>query len=135
MGNPPSIRRIKKEDFPPDNQQLIDKLGYILNPFMDEVINLFKKNIDYTNLKQSLFTTSIKTDSTGKVIGNPSVKTSFNPQGLLCINVINNKNPSEIFTSAPFITFSITGTGIIEILHVSGLSANSDYLIKFIGIP
>jgi hypothetical protein len=135
MGNPPSIRRIKKEDFPEDAQQLIDKLGYILNPFMDEVINLFKKNIDFSNLKESLLSVTVKTDTTGKVVGKPTVKSTFIPQGLICINVTNSKNPTEIILSSPYISFTVNNAGAIEILHVSGLSVNSEYLVRFIAIP
>ena len=47
-----NIKRIIKEDFEKEYHKLIDRLGYILNTFMEESSAQINGNLDYTNLNQ-----------------------------------------------------------------------------------
>jgi hypothetical protein len=43
MSLPPSIVRIRAEDFPEENQEMISKLAYPINRMCEQIIALFNK--------------------------------------------------------------------------------------------
>lgn len=54
-----NVKRLIKEDFPKESQDLVDKLAYILNPFLDQVSAAFNKNINIDNLSREIVTATV----------------------------------------------------------------------------
>lgn len=125
-----ALKRIITEDFAKDDQGLVQKLSFILNPIVDQLSILLDKRLDFINLNRQLKVLNIKVDSTGTPIMSVQIKSELKTKaiGINCIRVINTKNPQTYLPAAPFISFS-EDTGIISVENVSGLSANVEYTL------
>jgi hypothetical protein len=137
MSLPPSIVRIRAEDFPEENQEMISKLAYPINRMFEQIIALFNKQIDFQNLNRQIISIDVKTDASNNVIGVPQAKFSLRDnqiQGVNIIKAINNNDPTVSPTSHPFITFTYKD-GIISISKITGLQINSYYtlIVEVIG--
>jgi hypothetical protein len=128
MGKAPNLKRIAKEDFPAEYQELIDKLAFPLNSHMEQVRDLFTKNVDFDNLARELITLKIQTNSLSKPITKVSFKSTLRNK-IRGINVISanitSSNTSYV-QSAPFISFS-QNDGIVSVTNISGLAPETTY--------
>jgi uncharacterized protein YuzE len=137
MATPPNIRRIRAEDFSAEDRELINKLSFSLNEFMDQTIFVLDGKVDFRNLNQQIVDVNIKASATnetdGTIINPPSIKTSVKGKviGVLVINASNRINPAIIPRSQPFVQFTI-GTDRVDILKVSGIQNNSEYTLKLL---
>lgn len=132
-----NVRRIVKEDYDPKYHQLIDRLAYVLNSFMEQVTTQVNGNLDFTNLNQDITTVKITVDSSGTPIGNNLIRTEVrNPQGIQVIRAISVNNPSTTFpTNTPFISYSVTtNTQVLKITHISGLPADTAFNLRIVTI-
>ncbi len=130
MSKTNSPRKIRVEDFPSDQQALINKLSYALNNNFDEIYYLLNGAIDFDNLNRRLVSVVIKT-GVGKLLTSPQIRFDLiggKVRGISCVSAVNNKNPSVFPTSSPFISYTFND-GILTILHVSGLQDNSEYTL------
>ena len=128
-----NVRRINPQDFSEDNQADIQRLGYILNSFMQEVVDTLNGNVDYDNLSQNLVTFDIEVDSNGKPIGTDKINVNkVNPQGILVVRVINKSNISLLPDVSPFIFYTPNGTNLITIDKIIGLSPNNKYQLSIV---
>lgn len=126
------FKRIESGDFKPEVKQVIDKLGYSLNIFNEEVFNAFQKNITFDNLNQNLTSFVVSVDATGV----PQDETLLRPgtqgfNGISCISAENLDNDS-FPTGQPFITFQRLSNGAFRILNVTGLPANTRFRLTVI---
>lgn len=125
------IKRILRGDFKSEFHPLIDRLGYVLNAFMQDVETQINGNLDVDNLATDVITFKMKVDGSGVPIGNNLVKsTVLRPSGTAVISA-TNEDDSDIFpTSQPFITYT-TGTNstVMKIRHISGLQADASYTL------
>lgn len=132
MGTPPNIKRLAKEDFSAEDRELIGKLAFPLNSFMEQVRNLLDGNIDFQNLKQELVTVDVTA-----VSGFPTVLTKFKSNlsgkilGMHCVMATNLTDGTNYPTSAPFISFT-QDSGIVTIQNVSGLQDSETYQLKLV---
>lgn len=126
------LKRLNKEDFAAKDRDMIDRLGYILNPFMEKVVGAFNKGIDFNNLNQELVTFAVKVDSSGVPQSKASLKYNLKTRlnGMMVIAATNNTD-SVTVTSTPFITFTQEGTSI-NISNISGLPADKSFSITVI---
>jgi hypothetical protein len=112
----------------------MQKLAFILNPFLDDVVAAFDGDITVDNLTRQYASCTIRTIqgptsylvnniSTGGQI-NPTVKVKNNLTnplvGINVINVRNATNPNGFPLAAVGITWTVA-TNIITITSVSGL--------------
>lgn len=126
MGNPPKFTRITKEDFSKDDRELVGKLAFPINSFMEETRNLFNGNINFNNLNQEIIELSTQVDSSGVPLVNTQIKTSLNKViGTNCIY------SSIAPINTPFLTFIQNGQ-ILNISNITGLSQNTQYTLRFI---
>lgn len=129
---------MRQEDFDEEDQELIGKLAYSLNTFMDQVIFLFNKNVDFQNLNQEVRDITIITASdyatTGNLVNPPNIRTNLNSkvQGIICISATNLVDPTVFATNQPFVSFTLLDNETISILNVSGLQASSQYSLKLL---
>lgn len=126
--------KINAEDYSEDNQEDIAKLADIYNPFVDELENIINGNIDFENLNQKVFTIDVTVDSSGIPLqgGKFNLSNNNQPKGFLVINAKNLTSNSVFPDSCPFIIFTPTGTGIIQINKITGLPANNKYRLTVI---
>lgn len=125
--------KINTEDYSEDNQEDIAKLADIYNPFVDELENIINGNIDFENLSQKMFTIDVTVDANGVPLqGSKFNLSNTQPNGFLVINTKNLTSSSVFPTSCPFIVFTPTGTGIIQINKITGLPANNKYRLTVI---
>lgn len=127
MATPPDIKRLVREDFSDENQMIIDKIAFSLNPFMEQVVSALTKNINIDNLAQEIKTFNVTTNST---TGVPNQEISFTTsltssiQGIQCIRADNQTRPDVYVTTAPFVSFTTNGRQI-TINNITGLAASA----------
>ena len=134
MSRVPDIKRIRVEDFPEDQQELVGKLAYALNTFMDQTINVLNGNVDMINLAQEIKDITVKTDGGGAVLNTPiQVQTGINRKvtGILCIKADNLGNILTYPTGNPWVSWTIDGS-IIKIQNITDLTASSDWRLRLL---
>jgi hypothetical protein len=128
-----NVRQIRAEDFPEELQQPMGQLGGILNSFMQEVVELADKRIDFENKVENIKTVDITVDSTGKPLLNNKIATDLSTvRGHQVIDAINLSNPSIYPTQQPFISFTRLAGGFIQVNNITGLQANNKYRLTII---
>ncbi len=128
----PDIKRIQKEDFPKDQQDLIEKLSFPLNSFMEQARSAFQNIL---NLKMELITLTVTVDAAGA----PNVPTRYksslntNVTGSVCISATNLTDSTVFPISQPFISFTQSGD-LIGVNNISGLQADNKYKLVVLSI-
>jgi hypothetical protein len=124
-----SFKRIVKENFKAEDQELIDAIGGSINIFAEEVINAFNKNFTVDdNLKMEYKDIEVTVNASGIPINTTQFKVSFTGKirGITVERAVNLTNPSTYPTGAPFITFD-QNNQVITVNHITGLPANNKY--------
>lgn len=130
-----NIKRLVREDFPEEYQDLIDKLAYSLNPFMEQVSSGFDNQIDMSNLDQQIITINdVVVD--GSQLPTKKLEFAYNLndtlQGSTVISAINTTSASSYVTTAPYATIQIIQQGLAEVKHITGLIPGNKYTIKLL---
>jgi hypothetical protein len=127
--------RIKANDFPEDQREFADALGGTLNPFIDKLIIGFNKNFTVDdNLPFEFKTLDTKVDANGIPQINGAISTNLkNLKGYVCINVINLDGTALYPTATPFLSIEVN-INIINIRHIAGLPANTNYRLTLLAI-
>lgn len=124
-------KRISSESLDQDLQPAVDLVGSSLNQFMEEVYLAIMGKLGISdNLNMAFKEITIKVDSSGIPLISTVFKSELNSkiQGIQVIRSL-----SGIPTAQPFITFS-ENSGIITVLHCSGLTANTEYQLLLLTI-
>lgn len=125
--------QVRAEDFADDEQQMITKLGSILNPFMQQVVELSDGRIDFENLSSNVKTFEITVNSNGVPTLSPfRVNVGVDIIGTQVIRAYNLTSPTKYVTAAPFVSFTPLGGGLIRVDNITGLEANNKYQITMI---
>ena len=130
MGKLDNVRRVVKEDYDEKYHDLIDKLAFVLNSFMEQVNTEMNGNLDFENLSQDIVTFKVAVDSDGVPTTTDQIRSSVaNPQGILVIKVVDIDNPDD-FDALPFIHFTAgTSSQVIKIKVINGLIEDRPYNI------
>lgn len=124
-----NIKRLLKEDFPKDQQDLIDKLAYVLNPFLDQVSAAFNKQISIENMTREIITITVSNATGGAIQLGTQFKSSFTK--VSGINVIKSQNITNTIaypTSAVGLSWSFD-SGVVTINKVTGIQDNNKYTL------
>jgi len=133
MADIDNIRRIVAEDFKKEDRETVSRLGAILNHFVEQVVNAFDKRINFDNLTQELISYRVTVDSSGVPISNARIKSTYtNAEGMLVLSANNLTNTNVYPDSAPFISFTPSGTGFYTINKINGLQANQEYRLNIL---
>ncbi len=127
MASVKNLKRIIKEDFPEEYQELIDKLAFAINPFLEQVSDAFNKKINNDNLTREVVSITVENVS-GNLRTPVQFKTTLKDK-LLGFNIIRAENltNSSIYpTNAPFISWTIN-ENIISVKKVTGIQDNNKY--------
>lgn len=126
-------KRIQKEDYPKEYQDLVGRLALPLNQFIEQVVNIINnRNITVAdNLPFEYKTLTFSVDASGfptTVVRFPTILKKI--QGLDVISASNGTS-TPYPTTAPFASFSVNN-GIITINHITGLTTGSEWTLNFI---
>ena len=123
-----SPKRINPEDFAEDDKAIAKQIGFVMNSFMEEIVNTLSKRISINdNLNQSVKSIpKVNVDVNGNLNTPKSFKSGISgkTQGL---QVIRSFGGSYV-TGEPFIDFR-DNNGIIKINNIKGLTADIDYTL------
>lgn len=128
MAREPDVKKIIKEDFSEADQETIDKLGYSLNTFMDQVRDAFIKSIDFNNLNEEIITLDITVNASGV----PNIVTQYRSTlktrviGHQVLNATNLTSPLNTPISWPGLVF-VQNNALVNINRVTGLQPNEKY--------
>lgn len=138
MARVPNIKRLKKEDFDSKYGDLVDKLSYSLNSFMDDTINILNGNLEVSNLTQEIKTITVQmssdADKLNKPTGQLEIVTNLknrNVRGIICIAASRQKEAGYP-DSQPFLSFSQKSQSSIIVNTITGLQAGSTYQLTLL---
>jgi len=124
-----NVQRIIQEEFKSEDRNLIGKLSYILNKFMEQVVRQLNGNIDFSNLNEDRIVFKMTVDANGIPIGNNLIKSSIgSARGFTVMSAKNQEDVTVFVTSGPFITtVGTTNTFVRKVEHISGLQNGVEY--------
>jgi hypothetical protein len=122
MARIPDLRLLIKEDFGKDDQEMIDKLAFPINNFMQQVITVLKNGIDFNNLNQQVITFTTSVNAQGVPVTPVQFRNGLASKviGIICINALNQSSTTRFPEATPFISFTSNGT-VLTITNISGL--------------
>ena len=128
MGKLDNVKRVVKEDYDEKYHDLIGKLAFVLNSFMEQVTTQINGCIDFDNLAQDIVTFKITVDTCGVPVANEQIRSSVtNPRGILVISA-EDIDDLDRFDSLPFIHFTAGSSGqVIKIKQIYGLIEDRPY--------
>lgn len=133
MAKLPSFRRLNRNDFELQYQQLIDQLGTSINNGFDVVYGALNGSLNFTdNFNSTLTTISITVNDQGV----PKTKVQFklkDGQNTLRGLIILNVTGADL-VGAPYLVFQKGDENIITITKAFGLSSNKTYNITILGL-
>lgn len=132
MAKVTNIKRLVKEDFEADDQELVDKLAFSLNPFLEQVSAAFNKGIDDDNLNQQSMFIEAELNANGVPKSPLQIKVDLKvrvkgTQVILAQNLTDGTFP----TGTPFITFTINNN-LLTVQHIAGLPPDKKYRLSII---
>jgi len=128
-----NVTQIKAEDFPEDAQQMAEQLALVLNPFMQQVVEITDNRLDFENRVENFRQVTFKVDSAGKPILNNKINVGkTGVRGIQVIAAFNQDNISGFATQQPFISFQAISGGFVQVNNISGLRPNETYLLNLI---
>lgn len=132
MATLPEIKRIIIEDFAEEDQELVGKLAFSLNFFMEQTVDSLNKKLDFNNFNQELKTFEVTVDGNNTPTVNNLLKTTVpSVQGIQVISAVNISNINTYPTGTPFISFS-RNADLLTLKNITGLQANNRYQLTVI---
>jgi hypothetical protein len=126
-----SCKKININDYSTNNQADISKLARSLNPLMDDLERLFRKNLTVSdNLPFQYVTFSCSVDANGTPTAKTKITSSLTTTIKGCI-VVNASNSTTSPTSAVYVYLSFSGSEI-EVKKVFGLPAETTFDITIL---
>jgi len=128
-----NITQIQAEDFPKDQQQMAEQLGNVLNPFMQQVVEINDKRIDFENRVENYKQIEMTVDANGTPVLNDKINTGKTSiRGTEIIAAFNLVDINGYPISKPFISYLQLSGNIIQVKNISGLIANQKYRLHVI---
>lgn len=131
MGKIEQPKKLRAEDFEEKDRSIISKLADVVNDLADSFYYSQIKSVDFDNLNRDLVQVNVNINGTGKVSNLPQVKFNLRsqPRGVNVVRAVNQNNPLIPPTNSPFVTWSLNSNGTMQILNVTGLPNNSQYVL------
>lgn len=125
------FKRLAEEDFPQESRELIKKVSYALNPFLEQIKSALDHNIDFDNLNQAVVSFKVAVNANGTPTQNLQLKSPLksNIRGIQVIRV--DSTDGSFPSGAPFVSFT-RNSGDVTIEHITGLLVNKEYNISVI---
>lgn len=116
-----NVKRILVDQYPKEDRQTVSQLAETINYFMEQVTNTLNGNVDFDNLKTKIVQLELTVDSNGIPLSNGKFSASTGIIGTKVIRVDNLTNTGVYPTTAPFINYTASGSGIYTITNITGL--------------
>lgn len=89
---------------------------------MQQVINVFKNGVDFTNLNQQTNTFTVSVDAQGKPTTSVQFKNTLTSKvlGISCINATNQSDITRYPIATPFISYTVNAN-MITVTNIAGL--------------
>lgn len=125
-----SSKRLNKDEFPDEYQDLVDTLSFSLNPFFEQIYGAFTNGLTFKdNFYGQAVTLTTKVDAQGKPVNNQIKYTlKTRPQTIMVLNVVNNTDNTGL-TGAPYAGFVLNGD-TLTITYITGLVAGKEYTLS-----
>lgn len=126
-----SSKRILAESFEPENRQLAQTLGGVLNPLLESIVQALNNRLNVAdNLDQEIKQFQIDVNA-GSINGNIKINTSLSSVvGALVINV---NGVAGVIPSGPVQAQGISKSGsIVNIQTLTGLETDGRYTISIL---
>lgn len=130
-----NLKRIVVEEFPQEDQPVVEKLAFSLNPMLDQLTTAFNKNIDFDNLNQEILEFVVEVDATGRPKVATELKSNLRTRvrGYHVIRAQNENPNGPLPTATPFISYNQNESGV-RIVGVTGIPANNKFRLTVIAI-
>lgn len=127
-----NLKRLIIEDFDKDDQNLVSKIAFSLNPLMEQLTTAFNKGIDFDNLNQQYSSFTVAVDSLGNTQVPVQIKYDLKTK-LKGVQVISAENLTDTTypTGSPFISYQINAN-LITIMNITGLPANRTFRLSIV---
>lgn len=127
-----NIKRLTKDDFDKEYQQLIDRLSFSLTPFMEQVVSAFNKNVDFDNLNQEFIILDTQVDAQGRPTMNSEIKNPLRTRvrGIQCVNA-QNMTDNTLLTGGITVVF-VVESNLIKISQITGLPTGKRFNLSII---
>ena len=131
-----NVKRIIKEQFDPEYHNLITKLGYVLNTFMEQATDEINGGLNFDNLNRDIVKVRFAVDANGEPLRSNKIRVN-NVRNIEGTNVIRARNLDDTGTyviTQPHISFVSTGN-LITVQNITGLQVGEEYelTIEIIG--
>lgn len=127
---------IRLEDYKEEDREMMEKLAGALNPFMEDVYRQLNGNLNTDNLTRQIGNVDVRMNAAGAVVNQPQIKLRLKARvsGIQVISAQNLTNAATYPTTAPFISYTISGD-LVTIKNITGLQASSEYrlVVEIIG--
>ena len=111
-----NVTEIRPDDFKKEDRNTVGQLAEILNPFMQQVVEVNDKRIDYDNRVENFLQIEMTVDSDGVPILNNKIRTNKSgSRGFTVVAAFNLTNNSISPTGQPFIVFTQISGGFVEV--------------------
>ena len=127
-----NFKRISTSEYSGEDAQMIQTLASSLNPFMREVTDAINGGLDFENLDQNLLQIEVTVNTNGTPLSNQWNVGRTSVQGFNVISARAVNDPNKFATGVPFISFTPTGSQVININNISNLPANTRFLLTII---
>jgi hypothetical protein len=130
----PNFRRIIKQDFQKEFQELIERLSVSINNGFDVMFEALNNKI---SLQNNIMCTVIDLEIEPTAAGIPKNTTQFTltydgRTSIVLVGKLENLTTSSSYpTSAPFVSWTQTDK-ILQVNHITGLTANNKYSVRIV---
>ena len=133
MAKIPDLKRIAKEDFSSEDQELVGKLGFIINSFHEQVRNALNKNLTIDNLSQEVKTLEFTTGENGQPLNKLTFKSGLttNLQGIIVLRLVITSSNTSYPSQMPIISWA-QNDSLVTITNIGGLIAETKYKLTIL---
>jgi hypothetical protein len=130
------IKKLIKEDFSQQFQDMIGKIAFVVNPAFQNIQSILNNGITLEdNVNCVIKSLTLSVDSTGVPTSPISFSTGLTSKvaHLIVTNCVNQTNPTVYPTGAPFISY-VDNSGTLTINNITGLQAKNTFVITIVGL-
>lgn len=127
------LKKLIKEDFNKKDQDLIGKLAFIINPAIQQLINVLNNGLTLSNLATQIKTISIQVDATGTPTSSLSFISTLSTQcSMIQVGRVLNLTNSAVYPSGGVLISFIESGDNIQIQNITGLSPGYTWQITLV---
>lgn len=130
MAQVPTEQQITPEDFPPDDQRILQGVADPFNAYVQENNEALRRNLTFTDNFRGEVKTLTYTQ--GETLTFSYALPDFKPVGLWVANFYNVEDREEVVAAGVTPQWDQDGKGNITIKNITGLTAGKQYVFTFI---